>query len=693
MIAERRAFAKVVRYLHPLPQPAPLSPISARIARATVTHSTTADAIPSANASPAQGLARGARLLSLAVGVIFAALYAAFAAPGIVALFDDTLEFQLVLPTAGIAHPTGYPLYTLLGFVWSRLLFPVGEWAWRVNLLSALFAGAAVGVVCALTQRLARKQGGPAWASAVAGVCAALAFGLGATWWMQATVAEVYALHLLLVALILWLALRAGDAPAARQPRLVIALAALCGLALTHHRTTVLLFPGLALYLLWSVPALRQPGRLWLLCAGALLLPLLLYAYIPLRAAMGVGDINGSYVATWQGFWDHVLARRYGAFFSANVLSVARTPGDWLALAAAQMGLLVAALGLLGILLGLLRAAARPAWLLIALTLVANLLFALAYRVGDVEVFLLPVWLCLALGYGALVQGVAAWPSYGRDGRDGSDGCSGRWLGALGGAALVAIAALGLGGRTPSPPRAGWAVHDYALALSSPRFAPGSQVLGLEGEMTAIRYMQAAHGRARAAAAVVANDEAQRRALLAAAFASGAPAYLTRELPGVEAAYSFGGEGALVRVHPRGAAKPPAPQTAAAQPFANGALLLTGYDLGLLDGSNGRTADLALYWQPQAPLTQTLKLSLRVVDAAGETLPLATGAPAQQDLFPLRMLSPTTAWLSGEVVRDAYQIELPPATGGARILAIVYDSATLAEVGRWEAPVPGAEHK
>ena len=684
MIAERRAFAKVVRYLHPLPQLAPLSRISARIARATVTHSTTANAIPSANASPAQGPARGARLLPLAVGVIFAALYAVFAAPGIVTLFDDTLEFQLVLPTAGIAHPTGYPLYTLLGFVWSRLLFPVGEWAWRVNLLSALFAGAAVGVVCALTQRLARKQGGRAWASAVAGVCAALAFGLGATWWVQATVAEVYALHLLLVALILWLALCAGDAPAARQPRLVIALASLCGLALTHHRTAVLLFPGLALYLLWSVPALRRPGRLWLLCAGALLLPLLLYAYMPLRAAMGVRDLNGSYLATWQGFWDHVLARRYGAFFSANALSVARTPGDWLTLAAAQMGLLVAALGLLGFLLGLLRAAARPAWLLIALTLVANLLFALAYRVGDVEVFLLPVWLCLAVGFGALVQSVAAWAGRGR---------SGRWLGALGATALVAIAALGLGGRTPSPPRAGWAVHDYALALTSPRFAPGSQVLGLEGEMTAIRYMQAAHARALAAAPVVANDEAQRRTLLAAAVASGAPAYVTRELPGIEQAYSFGGEGALVRVYPRGAAQPPAPQSPAAQSFANSALLLTGYDLGLLDGSNGRTVDLALYWQPQAPLTQELKLSLRVVDAAGETLPLAAGSPAQQDLFPLRMLSPTTAWLPGEVVRDAYQIELPPAVEGARILAIVYDSATLAEVGRWEAPVPGAEHK
>ncbi len=622
-----------------------------------------------------------ARLLPFVVGAAFAAAYALRTAPAIVTLFDDTLEFQLVLPTAGIAHPTGYPLYTLLGFAWSRLLFPVGEWAWRVNLLSALLAGAAVGVVCALAQRIAHKQGGPAWASAAAGVGAALAFGLGPVWWAQATVAEVYALHLLLAALILLLALIAADAPPARRPRLIIALAALCGLGLAHHRTMVLLFPALAVYLLWQVPVLRRPSRLWLLCGSALILPLLLYAYIPLRATMGVADLNGSYVNTWQGFWDHVLARRYGAFFSANDLAVQRKPGDWLILAATQMGWLVAALGVLGIALGLLRRGARAPWLLIALTLATNLLFALLYHVGDVEVFLLPVWLCLAVGLGGLMQ-MAALAAQRRR--------AGAWVGALLALVLLAAAALGAGGRAPLPPRAGWATHDYALALSAPQFAPGSQVLGLEGEMTAIRYMQAAHGRAQNAVPVVANDETARRAWLDAAMASGAPAYLTRELPGIEEAFSFGGEGALVRVWPRGQAQAQQPQHPAEQPFADGALNLIGYDLALLDGSNGRTADLALYWQPQRALAQTLKLSLRVVDGAGATLALPAGTPAQQDLFPLRMVAPTTTWLPGEVMRDTYQIELPAAAlrEGARILVIVYDSVTLAEAGRWEADVP-----
>ena len=83
----------------------------------------------------------------------------------------------------------------------------------RANLFSALCAGVTVGLVCAVAYRLIR----PAFADARLGdewagggsLLAAVVFALGPTWWAMATVAEVYALHNLFVALILWLALRA----------------------------------------------------------------------------------------------------------------------------------------------------------------------------------------------------------------------------------------------------------------------------------------------------------------------------------------------------------------------------------------------------------------------------------------------------------------------------------------------------
>lgn len=241
-------------------------------------------------------------------------LYTFTAGPGIVELFDDSLEFQVVAPTFGIAHPTGYPLYTIMGGLWSRVLFPFGNWAWRMNLFSALSAATAVLLVYLITARLLpRTDRRDLWA----GLAAATAFALGLVWWSQATVAEVYALHGLLMASILLVTLTipplyaSSQTPAGQRRafRRMLLLSFLIGLSLAHHRTALLLLPGVAVYLFWSVPGLWKPRKEWLFWIGAFLLPLTLYLYLPLRANQGVLDLNGSYVNTVQGFLDHVLAR------------------------------------------------------------------------------------------------------------------------------------------------------------------------------------------------------------------------------------------------------------------------------------------------------------------------------------------------------------------------------------------------
>ena len=109
------------------------------------------------------------------VGAVASLFYVYTAAPGIVELFDDSLEFQLIGPTFGIAHPTGYPLYTVVGGLWIRILFPIGNWAWRMNVFSALAAGMTVGMVSAIAQRLATDWHGRAnaWAGLAAAIFAA----------------------------------------------------------------------------------------------------------------------------------------------------------------------------------------------------------------------------------------------------------------------------------------------------------------------------------------------------------------------------------------------------------------------------------------------------------------------------------------------------------------------------------------
>src|SRR5688572_14256891 len=59
----------------------------------------------------------------------------------------DSGELISVAYHVGVAHPPGYPLYTLLAKL-TTLLVPLGGIAWRVSVFSALCDAAAAVVLC-----------------------------------------------------------------------------------------------------------------------------------------------------------------------------------------------------------------------------------------------------------------------------------------------------------------------------------------------------------------------------------------------------------------------------------------------------------------------------------------------------------------------------------------------------------------
>ena len=91
-------------------------------------------------------------VLGLVTFAVSLGLYVPSLMPGVG--FWDTAEFQTVGPVLGIAHPTGFPTYTLLGWFSNVLLSPVGESAFRMNLLSALLVAGAAAFLALATQRV-----------------------------------------------------------------------------------------------------------------------------------------------------------------------------------------------------------------------------------------------------------------------------------------------------------------------------------------------------------------------------------------------------------------------------------------------------------------------------------------------------------------------------------------------------------
>lgn len=202
----------------------------------------------------------------------------------------DSAELTAAAATLGIAHPTGYPTFILIGHAFS--LLPFGDVGFRLNLMSAVFAGLTSGAVFLITHRL---TGGT-----VASLVAALSLASSYFFWAVSVAAEVYTLHAFFAALLVSLLL--AEDPEARRKGLP-PVAFTLGLALGNHLSTILAAPALAILALGAnARRLLRPGTI-LASASGLLLGLSVYLYLPLAYLHGAGphsagvyDASGHFV-------------------------------------------------------------------------------------------------------------------------------------------------------------------------------------------------------------------------------------------------------------------------------------------------------------------------------------------------------------------------------------------------------------
>lgn len=199
---------------------------------------------------PFQGSSSHDRLFGTLLFIFCIALYAA-TSPRTVAPEDDGL-FILAGYFLGIAHPPGYPLFSLLGNLFSAL--PFSSIPYRLHLLSGLSGAATVLSLWACLRALDVSR----YASAIA----ALSLSMSATVWGQAIIAEVYTLNAALSMLSLFLAIRWHKAVARNSkasPSFRLA-ALVFGLGLSNHWPLLMLASlGLAcIYLSNWRPFLRS---------------------------------------------------------------------------------------------------------------------------------------------------------------------------------------------------------------------------------------------------------------------------------------------------------------------------------------------------------------------------------------------------------------------------------------------------
>ena len=253
-------------------------------------------------AAPASSTTIDDNWVTFAVGVAVVAvtglLYGASTARDIV--LGDTPELITAAITFGVPHAPGYPLFTMLGHLFS--LIPVQPLPFRINLFAAVCGAITVGIVYFTAVRLAGHR--------VPAAGAALVLAFTPLFWRWSLVAEVFSLNNLLAAIFVFLLVLWLEQP--ERMKFLIAAAFVSGLALTNQQTFVLFGPAV-IFLLWRKRSLllARPGTV-AACVVALLAGLLPYAYIPWAAARNP-VVNWRGVASLPDFLALLLRKDCGA--------------------------------------------------------------------------------------------------------------------------------------------------------------------------------------------------------------------------------------------------------------------------------------------------------------------------------------------------------------------------------------------
>ncbi|MEW5941867.1 MAG: DUF2723 domain-containing protein, partial [Chloroflexota bacterium] len=186
------------------------------------------------NPSPSKPIDKLDFAIAAFVWALAFALYVRTLAPSL--LWGDTAEFQTLSYTLGMTHPSGYMTHIMIGKLFT--LIPIGNIAWRVNLMSAFFASLAVAEVYLIVRLLNGWR-----AAAISG--AILLATLEGFWW-RALIAESYAPAAGMIASI-WALVLSWDR-SGRWQYLFLA-GALGGLSVGIHSAVVMTGASVLIYL------------------------------------------------------------------------------------------------------------------------------------------------------------------------------------------------------------------------------------------------------------------------------------------------------------------------------------------------------------------------------------------------------------------------------------------------------------
>ncbi|MEO8666539.1 MAG: DUF2723 domain-containing protein [Ignavibacteria bacterium] len=246
--------------------------------------------------------------------------------------FIDSGELAAVASKLGIAHPTGYPLFTILGRIFTFIV-PFGEEVYRLNMMCAVISSAALLMFFNLMTFLLESRYIPGSTETTdknisAGViynislASVLILAFSETFWETANAIEVYSLHTFFLITDIYLILKAcsynpkDEKSVLKKEKFWILYAFVLGLSFTNHLSTIFLSVG-SIYLYFAVNGFKKESFQRILLLGIpFLLGFSVYIYFFIRAENDV--LSWGYPHNFDNFWRHFTGKQFSIWMFSS---------------------------------------------------------------------------------------------------------------------------------------------------------------------------------------------------------------------------------------------------------------------------------------------------------------------------------------------------------------------------------------
>ncbi len=330
-------------------------------------------------------------------------------APSVIQI--DSGELAAVQSTLGIAHPTGYPLFTIIGYLFLKLPLPFTK-IYQANLLAAIWCALSVIVFIKIFELLLKglsnksitlktkqrmkvlETGITADQKIIAAIAGGFYLAFSKTFWMQSTSVEVYSLQIFLFTLIIFTALRAYLSTTGKYSDWIYVGLALA-LGFSNHMTTLLTLPFAAILFFikekFSKTSFKKIGATALASLPVLFV---IYLYLPLRAAANPA-INWSNPVNSENFWRHFTGKQYQVWLFTSVEAAGKQFKYFLSNFPSEFAYAGLLLGIAGIVY--LFKKDKKLFTALIVTFLFAVLYSINYDIVDIDSYFLLAYIVFAL--------------------------------------------------------------------------------------------------------------------------------------------------------------------------------------------------------------------------------------------------------------------------------------------------------